>query len=196
MFISFCCCSLKTILCSTFALALLDCLLGTQAYYLFRSRTLVLRIIRQPRRQFIPWHTTLDPALQSKIDNTDTMQFSRATAAALIACLPVAFAQTSTSCDPTNTTCPADTGLDSSTYSADFTSAGANASWTAAAGSTITYNGTDGAIFTIEKEGQAPTLETDFYIFCMFTQVWEGVECSPKPSTSTMLCETHADSNF
>jgi hypothetical protein len=91
------------------------------------------------------------------------MRFSSGAAFAIAASLPLAFAQTSTDCDPTKKSCPADTGLPASKYVADFTSNGANSSWTAAAYTDIEY-GSDGAVFTIAKEGQAPTIETDFYI--------------------------------
>jgi hypothetical protein len=91
------------------------------------------------------------------------MRFSQRAAVALAASLPLVFAQTSTDCDPTKQSCPADTGLPSSKYVADFRTAGANSSWTAAAYTNIEY-GSDGAVFTIAKEGQAPTIETDFYI--------------------------------
>ncbi|SMR44473.1 unnamed protein product [Zymoseptoria tritici ST99CH_3D1] len=93
------------------------------------------------------------------------MRFSHQRAAvALATSLPLILAQTSTDCDPTKKSCPADIGLPASKYVADFTTAGANSSWTAAAYTTIEY-GSDGAVFTIAKEGQAPTIETDFYIF-------------------------------
>lgn len=93
------------------------------------------------------------------------MRFSTAAAAAIAVALPMAFAQTFTDCDPTNTTCPADVGLPSSSYTADFTQgSSANASWSAAAYTNLDY-GSDGAVFTIEKKGQAPTIATDFYIF-------------------------------
>lgn len=92
------------------------------------------------------------------------MRFATTTAA-LAAALPLAFAQTSTDCDPTKKSCPADQGLSSSTYSADFTSgSGANASWSAAAYTDITY-GSDGAVFSIANKNQAPTIQTDFYVF-------------------------------
>ncbi|EGP91300.1 uncharacterized protein MYCGRDRAFT_83802 [Zymoseptoria tritici IPO323] len=90
--------------------------------------------------------------------------FSQRAAVALATSLPLILAQTSTDCDPTKKSCPADIGLPASKYVADFTTAGANSSWTAAAYTTIEY-GSDGAVFTIAKEGQAPTIETDFYIF-------------------------------
>jgi len=95
------------------------------------------------------------------------MRFSsRTAAAALAATLPLAFAQTSTDCDPTKKSCPADTGLNSGAYSANFVSdSTANASWSAAAYTTVKWSGSQGAEFTINKAGQAPTVQTDFYIF-------------------------------
>lgn len=90
------------------------------------------------------------------------MRFSTAAAAtAIAASLPLAFAQTSTSCDPTKKTCPQDTGLNAATYTADFTKgSSANASWSAAAYTAIEY-GSQGAEFTINKAGQAPTVQTE-----------------------------------
>lgn len=93
------------------------------------------------------------------------MRFSKSTAAALAAAVPLATAQTFTDCNPTEKTCPQDTGLNHKTFTSDFTAgSGANASWTAAAYSTINY-GSDGAEFSIDAAKQAPTIETDFYIF-------------------------------
>lgn len=87
------------------------------------------------------------------------MRFSKSSAAAIAATLPLALAQTSTDCNPTEKSCPADVGLNSPSYSADFTAAGANASWTAADGTTMTY-GSQGAEFTINKSTDAPTFST------------------------------------
>ncbi|CZT17118.1 related to rAsp f 9 allergen [Ramularia collo-cygni] len=97
-------------------------------------------------------------------------------AGVLLACLSSCMAQTSTDCNPTNETCSSDVGLSSSTYSADFTKPGNNASWTAAAYSEITY-GDEGAVFTISKEGQAPTMETDFYF--LFGKVEVTMKAAP-----------------
>ncbi|KAF4477666.1 putative glycosidase crf1 [Colletotrichum fructicola Nara gc5] len=74
-----------------------------------------------------------------------------------------AFAQTFTDCDPTKKTCPANAGLDKSTYTVDFTKGADTAAWTTAAGN-ITY-GSDGAEFTLNKKGDAPTIETSWYFF-------------------------------
>lgn len=93
------------------------------------------------------------------------MRFSTPAAAALAVVIPSVLAQTSTDCNPTEKTCPADTGLNSNSYTADFASgSSANASWSAAAYTTLDYT-SDGAVFEIAKSGQAPTIETDFYIF-------------------------------
>ncbi|KAH9906390.1 concanavalin A-like lectin/glucanase domain-containing protein, partial [Xylariomycetidae sp. FL2044] len=79
--------------------------------------------------------------------------------------LPViVLAQTYTDCNPTtDSDCPSDTGLDSSTYSVDFTQ-GSSDDWTVTYGE-VTYDSDNGATFTITKSGDAPTIETNFYIF-------------------------------
>lgn len=93
------------------------------------------------------------------------MRFSTSAAAALAASIPIAAAQTYTTCDPTKKTCPPDTGLPEDSFTSDFTSgSSANASWSAAAYTTITY-GSQGAEFSIDEAKQAPTIQTDFYIF-------------------------------
>ncbi|KAK0354086.1 hypothetical protein LTR91_016230 [Friedmanniomyces endolithicus] len=92
------------------------------------------------------------------------MHFSR-TSAVLAAAAPFVAAQTSTNCDPTKHSCPADTGLNAASFMADFTQgSSANTSFSAAAYTFIDYN-SQGAEFTITKAGQAPTIQTDFYIF-------------------------------
>ena len=93
------------------------------------------------------------------------MRLSTSTAAALAVSLPFAIAQTFTDCDPTKKTCPNDVGLNQNAFTSDFTSgSSAGDSWTAAAYSTIKY-GSQGAEFSISGDKQAPTIETDFYIF-------------------------------
>ncbi|KAI7404709.1 concanavalin A-like lectin/glucanase [Hortaea werneckii] len=87
-----------------------------------------------------------------------------ATAVAFAAALPYAFAQTSTDCDPLEKTCPNDTGLNSKSFSADFTSDGGLDSWTEAVATKIEL-GDQGAEFSISDDKDAPTVETDFYIF-------------------------------
>ncbi|KGO72791.1 Concanavalin A-like lectin/glucanase, subgroup [Penicillium italicum] len=71
-------------------------------------------------------------------------------------------AQTTTSCNPTKKTCPADTGLNKYHLSTDFTS-GSLGRWKTTAGTVTT---TDlGAKFTVSEQGDAPTIESEFYIF-------------------------------
>jgi beta-glucanase (GH16 family) len=91
------------------------------------------------------------------------MRFTKSTAV-LAASLSVAIAQTFTSCNPLEkTTCPKDLGLPLGAFSSDFTQ-GKSASWSTAAYSTMSY-GSSGAEFSISGPKQAPTMETDFYIF-------------------------------
>lgn len=72
-----------------------------------------------------------------------------------------ASAQTYTSCNPLEKTCPADKGTTESNLSFDFTKS--LDQWTTTAGTV--KPGSDGAAFTINQKGDAPTIETDFYIF-------------------------------
>ncbi|KAL5359000.1 concanavalin A-like lectin/glucanase domain-containing protein [Aspergillus floccosus] len=73
-------------------------------------------------------------------------------------------AQTYTSCNPMKKTCPADTGLSTYTLSTDFTSGdSAFKRWNVTAGSVTSTS--LGAEFVINEQGDAPTLESDFYIF-------------------------------
>ena len=90
------------------------------------------------------------------------MRFS---ASSVLAFVAAASAQTFTDCDPTKKACPKDVGLPASTFTSDFKQGDtANASWSAAAYSTISY-GNNGAEFSIANGKQAPTIETDFNIF-------------------------------
>jgi len=93
------------------------------------------------------------------------MHFSLSSALALAVTIPFAIAQTSTSCNPLEKTCPKDLGLNAATFTSDFTKGkSAFASWSAADGTTMTF-GDQGAEFTITESGQAPTVQTDFYFF-------------------------------
>lgn len=83
--------------------------------------------------------------------------------AAGLSLLSVVTAQTSTDCNPTEKTCPADQGLNQASYSVDFTK-GASDDWNITYG-TLTYDDTNGAVYTISKSGDAPTVQTNFYIF-------------------------------
>lgn len=93
------------------------------------------------------------------------MRVTKTAAAAVLAALPVALAQTFTDCNPLEKTCPKNTGLNSATFTSDFASdPKAEASWSKAAWTTITYD-KQGAQFRISKAGEAPTIESNFYFF-------------------------------
>lgn len=83
--------------------------------------------------------------------------------AALAVVAPLASAQTYTDCNPLDKTCPSDAGSTESKLSFDFTQSSALSQWKTTAGAVNT--GANGAEFTINKRGDAPTIETDFYIF-------------------------------
>jgi hypothetical protein len=72
-------------------------------------------------------------------------------------------AQTFTSCDPTKESCPADTALSASFYTHDFTTGADDENWKVTAGD-IKYT-SKGAEFTISKAGDAPTIQSNWYIF-------------------------------
>ncbi|KAI7786025.1 glycoside hydrolase family 16 protein [Diaporthe eres] len=92
--------------------------------------------------------------------------FSRlaSTAAVVLAASTLTSAQTFSACNPTKKTgCPADPAI-ASTQTIDFTK-GENDFFTAATGTTVTYDPSLGAVFTINKETDAPTFTSTGYIF-------------------------------
>ncbi|KAI1090438.1 glycoside hydrolase family 16 protein [Rostrohypoxylon terebratum] len=82
--------------------------------------------------------------------------------AVVLASTQLVAAQTSTLCDPTKKTCPDDPALGSA-VTIDFTK-GKSDFFTAADGTTVTYD-KDGAVFTINKASDAPTITSNKYIF-------------------------------
>ncbi|KAH7077513.1 concanavalin A-like lectin/glucanase domain-containing protein [Paraphoma chrysanthemicola] len=80
-----------------------------------------------------------------------------------LTCFTLTLAQTTTLCNPTEKTCPADTALSSSSYSHDFTTGADSSNWNVTAG-TVSYT-SSGAEFTINKSGDAPTIQSKWYIF-------------------------------
>ncbi|KAM7194303.1 glycoside hydrolase family 16 protein [Naviculisporaceae sp. PSN 640] len=84
-----------------------------------------------------------------------------------------ASAQTWTSCNPTQTTCPANTAL-GMTIDVDFSQGGVNSF--VASGGTVSY-GSEGASFTVAGSGQAPQLTSVFYI--MFGRVEVTMKAAP-----------------
>ncbi|QKX62132.1 uncharacterized protein TRUGW13939_09289 [Talaromyces rugulosus] len=85
----------------------------------------------------------------------------KSAAVLLAAAMPMVSAQTSTTCNPLEKTCPEDSGM-GATLSSDFT-AGASDDWTVTNGE-ITYND-QGAGFTVAKHGDSPTIQTKDYFF-------------------------------
>ena len=94
-----------------------------------------------------------------------------------------AFAQTWTSCNPLNSTCPPDSALGTN-HTFDFTTSSPGSTWNTTNGN-IVY-GQNGAEFTIKSPGDAPTIQTNFYIFFGEVEVW--LKASPgKGDTSLTL---------
>ncbi|KAK3934912.1 concanavalin A-like lectin/glucanase [Diplogelasinospora grovesii] len=80
-------------------------------------------------------------------------------------------AQVTTSCQPLNTTnCPADPafGMD---YTFHFNQTPTDSTWETTAGK-VTYDVNNGATFTINKQGDSPTIRTNFYFFFGRAEVW------------------------
>jgi beta-glucanase (GH16 family) len=111
----------------------------------------------------------------SAASTTIIMFLARPLRAAATAALLAGFAtaQTSTDCNPTHTTCDADPALGMA-INVDFTQGEVN-SFTASGG-TPKY-GPDGVTFTITKPGDAPQLNSVFYI--MFGRVDITLKCAP-----------------
>lgn len=83
---------------------------------------------------------------------------------------PVA-AQTWTLCNPLNQTdCPTDTALGMN-HTYDFTQSSAGSTWNTTAGN-VQYSDDNGAAFTVANRGDAPTIQTTFYIFFGEVEVW------------------------
>ncbi|KAL4758142.1 glycoside hydrolase family 16 protein [Aspergillus foveolatus] len=91
-------------------------------------------------------------------------------AIAAIAAIQSCLAQTYTDCNPTEETCPADTGLAQWSFTTDFTSGdSAFDGWNVTSGAVPSTS--LGAAFTINEQGDAPTIETEFYIFFGYVEV-------------------------
>ncbi|KAH7125840.1 concanavalin A-like lectin/glucanase domain-containing protein [Dactylonectria macrodidyma] len=101
--------------------------------------------------------------------------FPKTLSAAVLALAPLVSAQTFTSCNPLLTTCPADPAFGKDTVSCDFTK-GSCSAFTPLSYSGIDYN-ENGAVFTIDALGQAPTIATGKYIF--FGRVDIEVQAAP-----------------
>ncbi|KAI0131879.1 putative cell wall glucanase/allergen F16-like protein [Xylariales sp. AK1849] len=106
------------------------------------------------------------------------MHFSRYTGFLLPA---VALAQTYTDCNPTEETCSSDTGLDSTSYTVDFTQ-GSSDDWNMTYGD-ASYDD-NGVSFTIDESGDAPTMQSNFYIFFGVVSVY----AKAAPGTGIVSC--------
>ncbi|KAJ5382161.1 Concanavalin A-like lectin/glucanase subgroup [Penicillium concentricum] len=89
--------------------------------------------------------------------------FMKLAAAALAVAAPLVSAQTYSDCNPMEKACPANKGSTESSLNFDFTKGGSLDQWKISGGQVPT--GPNGAEFTINKEGDAPTLVSDFYFF-------------------------------
>ncbi|KAK7429398.1 transglycosylase [Neonectria magnoliae] len=85
--------------------------------------------------------------------------------ALVAALLTGAAAQTYSDCNPTNqTNRDSDTALSSSAYSVDFTSGADTDNWESVGAGDVDYTD-NGVEFTITSQGDAPTIQTQRYIF-------------------------------
>ncbi|KAJ6096580.1 hypothetical protein N7486_007326 [Penicillium sp. IBT 16267x] len=102
------------------------------------------------------------------------MRLTLGVALGLLASSVLVSAQTYTSCNPLEKTCPADPALGKADQTFAFTS-GASSSFTASG--TVTYDSTNGASFTVAKEGEGPLIQSNFYI--MFGRVEYTIKAAP-----------------
>lgn len=105
----------------------------------------------------------------------------------LCAIVAPAAAQTWTSCNPLNeTNCPSNPALGSGNATFDFTTSTAHSDvWNLTAG-VIEY-GTDGAEFLITQKGDAPTIQSNFYILFGELEVWMKAASGQGVVSSTAL---------
>ncbi|CAI7564329.1 unnamed protein product [Penicillium viridicatum] len=96
-------------------------------------------------------------------------------AAAGLAAATLVSGQTYTDCNPMKKTCPANPGTTESKHTFDFTQSSGLDKWTTTAGNVKT--GPNGAEFTVNKKGDAPTIKTDFYMF--FGEVSVTMKAAP-----------------
>ncbi|KAK4668392.1 transglycosylase [Podospora pseudopauciseta] len=82
-----------------------------------------------------------------------------------VALCALATAQTYTSCNPTAKRCPPDVGLPVPKYSIDFRNGPDNNHWSSVGTGSVTYTPNFGGAFTINKQGDSPTIETAWYFF-------------------------------
>ncbi|KJZ75350.1 hypothetical protein HIM_05276 [Hirsutella minnesotensis 3608] len=104
------------------------------------------------------------------------------TVALALAASTLTSAQTHTDCDPTKVSCPADPAL-GKTETCDFTKGKCDI-FKPKTGTTLKY-GDKGAVFSIDKEKQGPTIETDKYMF--FGRVDVTLQSAPTQGLITSI---------
>ena len=95
--------------------------------------------------------------------------FSATALLASTAITPV-LAQVYTDCNPLNVTCPPNPALGTE-FTQHFNATPKEGIWNVTMG-TIDYDENQGAGFTINKKGDAPTIRSNFYFFFGRTEVW------------------------
>lgn len=96
---------------------------------------------------------------------------SFASALALLAFSSVASAQVTTPCQPMERDCPPDPAFGIENHLFNFNKTPDSTVWFPKNGK-VTYTPEQGAVFTINKQGESPTIETNFYFFFGRTEVW------------------------
>jgi hypothetical protein len=79
-------------------------------------------------------------------------------ASVLVALLPFVAAQTSTDCNPTEKSCPADPGFSQSSTWFDFQTGSLGDSWDVLGFSNLITTNSNGLQFSITESGQSPTI--------------------------------------
>lgn len=95
--------------------------------------------------------------------------------AALAAVLTLVLAQQAPDCNAFEKTCASNKGNTKGHINYDLTQTSALNEWTTLGGAVVT--GPDGAEFTMHKQGDAPTIVTDYYIF--YGEVSVEMKASP-----------------
>ncbi|KAF9771900.1 hypothetical protein IL306_010434 [Fusarium sp. DS 682] len=83
---------------------------------------------------------------------------------ALAGLIASATAQTYSECNPMKKSCEPNKGLASSSYSVDFTKGADDDNWEGTGHGSVKYT-SDGAEFTVAKQGDSPTIQSKWYMF-------------------------------
>ncbi|KAH7216909.1 concanavalin A-like lectin/glucanase domain-containing protein [Fusarium redolens] len=92
------------------------------------------------------------------------MYYSAWSKIALAGLFASATAQTYSECNPMKKSCDPNKGLASSSYSVDFTKGADEDNWEGTGHGTVKYT-SDGAEFTVAKQGDSPTIQSKWYMF-------------------------------